>query len=143
MLDPLFLCFLQTLPGSHHISHDILVGVPFCSENDVVPLMKKQQVMIGDSIYHYGGPAKKPSVQEVFKVDSFLLRNKSAQVVLPGEFVEYSCKELESFNGDITIEPHSESPFLGNWPAPTVSRVINGTVRLENNLDVLVPLDKA
>ena len=40
---------------------DILVGVPFCTQNDVVPLMSKKQVLIGDSVYHYGNSAKRPS----------------------------------------------------------------------------------
>ena len=50
---------------------------------------------------------------------------------------------MDSFNGEILIELHSESPFEGNWPAPTVSRVINGTLRLQNDLGVPVPLNKA
>ena len=93
---------------------DILVGVPFCTQNDVVPLMSKKQVLIGDSVYHYGGSAKRPSVQNVYKVESFLLSNKSAKVVLPGDYFEYSSEDLNGFNGEVLIEPHSDAPLKGN-----------------------------
>ena len=82
---------------------DILVGVPFCKQNDVIPLMKKEQVMIGGSIYHYGKSAKRPSVHEIFKVDSFILRNSCAKVVLPGDFYEFSSTGLDRFNGEVVI----------------------------------------
>ena len=98
---------------------DILVGVPFCTQNEVVPLMSKRQVMIGESVYHYGNSAKRPSVHKVYMVDSFLIRNKSAKVVLPGDYLEYSSEDLGSFNGEVLIEPHSDSPLKGIWPAPT------------------------
>ena len=122
---------------------DILVGVPFCKQNDVIPLMKKEQVMIGGSIYHYGKSAKRPSVHEIFKVDSFILRNSCAKVVLPGDFYEFSSTDLDSFNGEVVIEPHTDSPLKGNWPTPTVSRVIQGTVRLQNDLNEPIPISKS
>ena len=122
---------------------DILVGVPFCKQNDVIPLMKKEQVTIGGSIYHYGKSAKRPSVHEIFKVDSFILRNSCAKVVLPGDYYEFSSKDLHNFNGEIVIEPHTESPLAGSWPTPTVSRVIQGTVRLQNDLNEPIPISKS
>ena len=109
---------------------DILVGVPFCTQNDIIPLMRKKQVSIGGRIYHYGNSSKKPSVQDIYKVDSFLLRNESAKVVLPGDYFEYSSDALAKFNGEVVIEPHSEA----------TSRVIQGTVRLQNDLDIPVPI---
>ena len=122
---------------------DILVGVPFCKENDVIPLMKKEQVMIGGSKYSYGKSAKRPSIHEIFRVESFMLRNSSAKVVLPGDYYEFSSKDLHSFNGEIVIEPHTDSPLKGNWPSPIVSRVIQGMVRIQNDRKEPVPISKS
>ena len=63
--------------------------------------------------------------------------------MLPGDYYEFSSKELSSFNGEIVIEPHTDSPLKGNWPTPTVSRVIQGTVRLQNDLNEPIPISKS
>ena len=122
---------------------DILVGVPFCKENDVIPLMKKGQIMINGSKYSYGKSLKRPSIHEIFRVESFMLRNSSAKVILPGDYYEFTSKDLHRFNGEIVIEPHTDSPLKGNWPAPIVSRVIQGTVRIQNDLKEPVPISKS
>ena len=83
----------QTLPVTALVVDihdcDILVGVPFCAQHNVVPLMKKQQVLINGSVYHYGKSARRPSVHDILKVDSFVLRNDRAKVILPGDFYEF------------------------------------------------------
>ena len=122
---------------------DILVGVPFCAQHDVVPFMKKEQVMINGSVYHYGKSAKRPSVHEILKVDSFVLRNDRAKVILPGDFYEFQSTDLKRFDGEIVIEPHTDSPLAGSWPTPTISRVIQGTVRLQNDCDEPIQISKS
>ena len=63
--------------------------------------------------------------------------------MLPGDFYEFSSTDLDSFNGEVVIEPHTDSPLKGNWPTPTVSRVIQGTVRLQNDLNEPIPISKS
>jgi hypothetical protein len=117
---------------------DILGGVPFCKQNDISVLLKKEQVLIGESKFSYGKNARKPSVQEILRCESFILRNDSPKVLLPGDYVEFSSQDLSNFDGEIAIEPHSDSPLKGSWPSPAISRVINGTVRIQNNIYELV-----
>ena len=124
---------------------DILVGTPFCKQHDVVLYFSREEISINGSIYKYGksGEIRRPSVSEVFKVDSYMLRNSCAKVVLPGDFYEFSSKDLHGLNGEVLIEPHTDSPLRGKWPPPTVSRVVQGTVRIQNDLTEPIPISKS
>ena len=66
------------------------------------------------------------------QVNSCILRNDTPQVVLPGEFIEITDSSLSNFDGEVAIEPRSDFPHPELWPSPSISRVIQGTVRIPN-----------
>ena len=49
-----------------------------------------------------------------------------------GEFVEIRHSSLSEYEGEVAIEPRSESPLDGQWPKPELSQVISGTIRITN-----------
>ncbi len=65
--------------------------------------------------------------------DSVILRNDATKVLYPGEFIELKDTSLSSYEGNVSIEPRIDSPLLGSWPSPTISRVIQGVVRIPND----------
>ena len=112
---------------------DILAGIPFCKSNDVHVHMKAEQITIGNVTIPYGAGRhlSRPN-SRIRRVDSCVVRNEKSQVVLPGEYVEVSSNDLANFNGEVAIEPRSDSPHSGIWPSPSISRVIQGTIRIPN-----------
>ena len=50
----------------------------------------------------------------------------------PGEYIEVADPSFKQYDEEIAIEPRSDSPHNGEWPPPTVTRVVNGTVRIPN-----------
>ena len=117
---------------------DILLGVPFCEENDVSVHLKKRIVDIQGRRISYGGPSRSDG-------RSSILRNTTSTVVYPGEFLELKCENAEEIKDgeEVTVEPHIDSPQNGNWPAPLVSRVVDNTVRIPNRSDSIVKLSKS
>ena len=120
---------------------DILVGVPFCKQNDVSIHLKQEQIMIQGITIPYG--AKPSNQHSIFRTESYVLRNDSSKVLFPGEFLEIHSDTLNGYNGEISIEPRVDSPLEGNWPIPSVSRVIQCTVRIPNISDEPIHLSKS
>ena len=80
--------------------------------------------------------SKPDSIQhDVFYADSVILRNDTSKVLYPGEYIEIYSDNLSNYEGEIAIEPRTDSPLQGNWPAPSMSRVIQGTVRIPNETE--------
>ena len=120
---------------------DILVGVPFCKENDITVHLKQDQISIQGIRIPYGA---KPSIQhDIYRTESYLLRNNSSKVLFPGEFLEIQSDNLVGYNSEIAIEPRIDSPLEGNWPAPSVSRVIDSTIRIPNLSNKPIKLSKS
>ena len=127
---------------------DILAGVPFCTDNNVDVLLSKSLISIGDGLKQpptliaYG--SKPSSIQhDVYRVESDVLRNGSQKVLLPGEFLELEGGNIHSYEGEVAIEPRVSSPMAGEWPPCSITRVINGTVRIPNNTNEPIHLHKA
>ena len=72
-------------------------------------------------------------------MDSFVLR----KVILPGDFYEFQSTDLKRFNGITVIEPQTDSPLAGSWPTPTISHVIQGIIRLQNDCDEPIQISKS
>ena len=108
---------------------DILAGVPFCKDNDVTVFLARDEISIGKTIIPYGAKCK-PKIHEIFRADSFILRNDTRKVAMPDEFLEIESESLDGYEGEISIEPHIDSP--AEWPTPAISRVIQGRVRVPN-----------
>ena len=118
----------------------ILVGVPFCKENDATVHLKHDFICIQGVKIPYGTKSTKP---RIYRAESYLLRNESSQVLFPGEYLEIKCKSLIEYDGEVAIEPRADSPLNGSWPSPTVSRVIHNTVRIPNTTDEPIKLLKS
>ena len=121
---------------------DVLAGVPFCKENDIQVHLKDEKISIDNSKVPYG--CKPKSIcHDIFRTESLILRNDSAKVILPGEFLEFSSESLKQFDGEVAIEPHQSSPMQGSWPNPEISRVIGGTIRIANSTNDPIPLSRS
>ena len=121
---------------------DILAGVPFCKENDITVHLRDEMISIGDVKVPYGTKSEAPC-HDIYRTDSFILRSDTNQVLLPGDFVEFKSDSLKDFEGEVAIEPHSSSLMYGSWPSPSISRVINGTVRIPNNSNDPIPVKRS
>ena len=70
---------------------DILAGNPFMVHNDIGVRPAKRQIVIGGSeVVHYGKPSNHTLPPTTRRTQSFLLRNAHRTVVLPGEFIQFS-----------------------------------------------------
>lgn len=122
------------------LDSDILIGVPFCKENDVTVHLKHDYISIQDMKIPYGTKSTRP---RVLRTESFLLRNESSKVLFPGEFLEIECKRMYECEEEVVIIPRTDSPLNGTWPAPTISRVINNVIRIPNDTLEPIKLSKA
>ena len=120
---------------------DILAGVPFCKVNNIDIHLRQEEISIDGKRIPYG--SKPDSIQhDVFYADSVILRNDTSKVLYPGEYIEIYSDNLSIYEGEIAIEPRTDSPLQGNWPAPSISRVIQGTVRIPNETEEPIHISK-
>ena len=96
---------------------DILGGVPFCRNNNIEFSFAKREIYIQGKTVPYGS---QPESQ--IRCFSTILRNTSAKIVYPGEYLEVVDSSFLQYDGEIAIEPRSDSPNCGQWPAPIVTR---------------------
>ena len=93
---------------------DILAGVPFCRENKISINLHKEEISIDKICIPYGAKPEKP--QQIYRAESLILSSDERKVVMPGEFIEYEHNSLSNYEGEVVIEPHTDSP--SNWPQP-------------------------
>ena len=77
------------------LDFDILAGRPFCKVNDIQIHLRSECMYIGDLKIPYGAKSKEESC--IYRVESYILRNDSAKVLLPGEFLEIHNNEFFLF----------------------------------------------
>ena len=120
---------------------DILLGVPFCEENDITVHLGKKVIDIQGLRISYNQPGNARGKSG----GSTILRNTVSTVVYPGEFLEVDCGNSPDLDDgvEVSIEPHIDSPDAGAWPSPVVSRVVNYVIRIPNNTDSLVKVSKS
>ena len=122
---------------NNSIDCDILAGIPFCKANDVDVLCRRELISIGNEggnpiLVKYG--SEPDSVQhDIYRVETTVLRNDSAKVVYPGEFLELDGEDIQRYEGEISVEPRANSPLDGLWPQCAITRVIQGKVRVPND----------
>ena len=68
---------------------------------------------------------------DIKRTESFIVLNNTTKV-MPGEFVEIYADKLKCFEGEVAVERHIQFPFSGNWLAPSVNRVIQGSIQIPN-----------
>ena len=110
---------------------DVLAGIPFMKVNKIMIDFESELICLRQLKIAYGARSRQ-EVSSIRIAESFILKNDSAQVVMPGEFIEVHSKDLEHFDGEVSIEPRIESPRNGLWPERSLTRVIQGSVRIPN-----------
>ena len=109
---------------------DILAGVPFMRENDIVLDIPKDNIIIKGKHFISYNPSRKGCVPlEVRRSQSFLLRTNSSRTLLPGEFIEVDTPSSLPNDNYIAFEPRSECT---NWLNPDITTVVSGTIRIPN-----------
>ena len=114
---------------------DVLAGNPFCKAGDIHIHFRSETMTIQNHKIAYGTKSRPPapSVSSIKYAESFIVQNDSEKVLLPGEFVEIQSHDLQRFEGqEVSVEPRTESPQHGRWPERSLTRVIQGTVRIPN-----------
>ena len=124
------------------LDYDILAGVPFCKKNNIDVLLSRELISINGKLIPYG--SRPESIQHtIFRAESVVLRNDEERVLFPGEFIEISSDQLSGYDNDeVSIEPRVDSPSQGSWPSPTISRVIQGSVRIPNQSSEPIKINK-
>ena len=120
---------------------DVLAGCPFGIDNDVVVHLSAQKISIMGDAFPYG--ANLPAPASIRMAESVILRNDSSKVLYPGEYVEIHDNSLIEYEGNVSIEPRVDSPLQGSWPSPTISRVIQGSIRIPNDTEEPIHLSKS
>ena len=117
--------------------------IPFCKTNDIHIHLKVETISIGSTVNIPYGFADSSSHANIRRIDSILLRNDIEKVLISGDYVEFKCKDLQQFDGEVATEPHSSFSKSKSWVEPTISRVIEGTLRIPNLKDEPVQIQKA
>ena len=127
---------------SSDLDYDILAGTPFCKANKVDALLSRDLISIDGQLVPYG--SRPESIQHtVYRAESVILRNDKETVLYPGDYIEINSTDLSDYDDqEVAIEPRVDSPMLGSWPSPTISRVIQGSVRIPNHTDEPVRIGK-
>ena len=87
------------------------------------------------------GSNRSSSSSSIRFAHSQLIRNHSSTVLYPGDFVDLNCSSFTA-SGEVAVEPRMDSPAHGSWPEPSIVQVVDGSVRLTNNLDLPIKLAK-
>ena len=99
---------------NNSLEYDILAGVPFCKANEVDVLLSK------DLIIPYC--SKPESIQHsIFPVESVIVSNDKSRVLYLG------------ITSRSQVRLQIDSPLEGMWPSPTISQVIQGSIRIPNH----------
>jgi len=72
---------------------DILAGTPYCKFNDIHVHLKAETISISSTVIPYGSKHSTDQ-SKIRRIDSVLLRNDSEKVLMPGDYVEFKCKDL-------------------------------------------------
>ena len=123
------------------LDSDILAGVPWCKEHKVVVDFSKEVVQIKNITIRYGEKITGPQ-HDIYSVESFIIRNDSKKVLLPGDYFELESEDLKGYEGEIAIEPFQQDKEK-SWPPHSMSRVIQGKVRIANATKELVHISKS
>ncbi len=109
---------------------DILAGVPFCKANNIDIHLSSEQISLNGKFIAYGSQPE--SIKHEIFAQSAVLRNDKSRAIFPGEYIEISSSNLGEYEGEVAVEPRIDSPLQGHWPLRSISRVIDGAIRIPN-----------
>ena len=110
---------------------EILAGMPFMKDNNIILDIPKDQIIIDDKhciTYTKHNLLDKPKIR---RTDSYLLRAAEKRVIFPGEFAQFNVPPSINHATEICIEPRCDSKSP-SWPNPDVINIVDGTIRLPN-----------
>ena len=113
---------------------DVLVGMPFLKFNGIVLDFPSETIVIdGEHYISYSQKETTPRVRRL-QTESFLLRAKNKEILLPGEFLELEVPHeiTEGSDIDISVVPRSDS-LTPTWPDPDIVTVVGGHIRIPNS----------
>ena len=125
---------------------DVLAGTPFMSLNDISVRPADGSVSVGsDVVFHYLSSSL-VSNQSSARPAHRLIRAPSESVTLwPGDYVELGVADVDR-DVAVCVEPWvsspAQDPAVGPWPKPTVTAVVDGKIRVPNNTDSPLRLQK-
>ena len=118
---------------------EILAGNPFLATNDIAIRPAKREIVIGGSdVVHYGTPAKTTPHSTARRTQSFLLRNQSQTVVLPGAYLQLTTPLESDPDALWSLEPRLDSPSNHPckpetaWTPPQNVLSVGHTLRIAN-----------
>ena len=94
-----------------------------------------ETISIGSTINIPCGFKYSSSHANIRRLGYVLLCNDIRKVVMAGDYAECKCKDLQQFDGEVAIEPHSSFSKSKLWVELTISRVIEGTLQIPSVKD--------
>lgn len=124
---------------------DVLAGIPFLTTNDISVRPATQQITIhgSETLRYSTNNSHTDHTSNIRATKSYVLRSSSPTTVIwPGEYIEVDLPpELEA-DAPIAVEPKSGNipskitpDITTPWPAPHITDVVGGKVRLSNTTD--------
>ena len=127
-----------------HLDCDILVGMPFLKNNNIVLDIPNDKIIIAGKHHVSYSTAQRNTAMRSIRVNrsqSFLLRSPTKCILLPGDYLEMSTPEGLDDDTEIAIEPRSDNP-RSEWPPPLITTPIAGKIRLTNVSSDLIPISR-
>ena len=130
---------------------EILAGNPFVAANDIAIRPAKREIVVGGTdVVHYGTPSKTTPHSTVRHTQSFLLRNPSRTVVLPCAYFQLTTPQESDPDVLWALEPRLDSkanlPCKAEtaWPQPQDILSVGHTLQIANTTSssILVKRDE-
>ena len=112
---------------------DVLGGMPFMQDNDIVLDLPKHKIVIGGKHEISYSPYRQRSSHSCRSV---ILRPTKRQVLFPGDYIEVPS-HISDLN--VAVEPRSTSI---SWVQPTVTKSVCGRVRIPNLTENIITINK-
>ena len=113
---------------------DIIGGSPFQDRNDIFPRVSKRYVQIGDNQYPYSPQ----SVNRISnrRIQAHIVSMKTTTTVWPNEELQIEVPVDLKLDDEVAVEPRideSKSSLIPSlWPPPSIVKVSNGMISIEN-----------
>jgi len=123
-----------------NIDDDIIGGIPFMKDNDIIIHAAKESIIFSDKSSFCYADSKPITKGVVRRTQAQILQSGTEKkTVFPGEFVELNLPIGLHYEKDhIAVEPRPDHTN-SDWPSPRLVRPVAGKVRLLNETkDIIV-----
>jgi len=115
---------------------DILAGVPFMRENNIVLDLPKDRLIV------QGKPITYESRKKASSIKSFLLRANCKEVLYPGDYLEIQAPTSLKDDVSLAVEPRTDGPLPEPWLCPDITKCVDGIIRLVNSSNSPVAIQR-